>query len=55
MKQIMINSGHKGLTQSSTFNGYANSNQSYQPQYLQNVHLQQQYQTQGGQYTAVCY
>jgi hypothetical protein len=48
----MINNGNKGgLTQSSTFNGYANQNAFYpQPQYQQYVFVQGQYQSGGQQY-----
>ncbi len=52
IKQTMINNGNKGgLTQSSTFNGYANQNAFYQqPQYQQYVFVQGQYQSGGQQY-----
>jgi len=62
MKQMMINNGHKGLTQSSTFNGYANGNTFYNPQYIYPQVDQRygpsspvQYSTQNGQYLAPCY
>ncbi len=43
-----MNSGNKGLAQSSTFNGYANQNAFYpQPQHQQYVFVQGQYHSSG--------